>query len=102
MTLGVIGIGHIAEAIVTGLCTSPGWSEPILLSPRNAARAAALAERFPSAMVAADNQAVIDGSDRLILALRPQIATAVLSGLRVPPDQPVISLMAMMPEAALR
>ena len=53
-------------------------------------------------MVAADNQAVVDGSDRLMLALRPQIATAVLSGLRVPPDQPVISLMAMLPEAALR
>src|SRR5258708_30141052 len=99
---GVRGRGQVGGGGVAGACRSPGWSEPILLSPRNAAKAATLAERFPSARVAVDNQAVIDGSDRLILALRPQIAAGVLSGLRFRPDQPIISLMAMVPEAALR
>ena len=102
MTLGFIGIGHIASAVVTGLCTSPHWSEPVLLSPCNAARSRALAERFPSVRVAVDNQAAIDGSDRLFLALRPQIAAEVLGGLRIRSDQPIVSLMAMVPEAALR
>ena len=102
MTLGVIGVGHIASAVVTGLCTSPDWSEAILLSPRNPARAAALAARFPAVGIAADNQAVIDGCDRLVLALRPQDAAAALGGLRLPPDLPLVSLMAMIPAAALR
>jgi len=102
MTLGFIGVGHIAGAVVTGLSTSPGWSEPILLSPRSTTMAAALATRFPSVKVAADNQAVIDGCDRLILAVRPQVAAAVLGGLAIRPDQPILSLIGMVAEAELR
>jgi pyrroline-5-carboxylate reductase len=102
MTLGFIGIGHIASALVTGLCASPGWSEPILLSPRNRANAAALASRLAPVRVAADNQAVLDGSDSIVLALRPQQAPEALSGLRWRPDQPILSLMAMLPEASVR
>src|SRR5258706_12591590 len=102
MTLGIIGVGHIAGAVVTGLCTSSGWSEPILLSPRSAAMAAALAARFPSVTVAADNQAVIDGCDRLVLAVRPQVAAAVLDGLHFRPDQPILNLIGMGPEAEPR
>ena len=85
MTLGFIGVGHIAGAVITGLCTSPGWSEPILLSPRSTSMAAALAARFPLVSVAADNQAVIDGCGRLVLAVRPQVAATVLGVL----DDPV-------------
>jgi len=102
MTLGFIGVGHIAGAVVTGLSTSPGWSEPILLSPRSAAMAGALAARFPAVKVAADNQAVIDGCDRLVLAVRPQVAATVLGGLEIRPDQPIVSLIGMVPEADLR
>ena len=31
MTLGFIGVGHIASAMVTGLCTAQGWNEPVYL-----------------------------------------------------------------------
>ena len=102
MTLGFIGVGHIAGAMVTGLSTSPGWSEPILLSPRSAAMAASLAARFPAVTIAADNQAVIDGCDRLVLAVRPQVAAAVLGELSIRPDQPILSLIGMVSEAELR
>jgi pyrroline-5-carboxylate reductase len=90
---GVVGVGAIAEAIVAGACS--GDRPPaVLLSPRSRARAAALAERFPSVCVAADNQAVVDGSSVVVLALRPQDAGAVLGELSFPEGQPVISVMA--------
>jgi pyrroline-5-carboxylate reductase len=91
MTLGFIGTGTIAAAIVEGLSSaSPGYS--ILLSPRNEDVAARLAAQFDSVRVAETNQAVLDGSDTIVLAVRPQIAHDVLSSLRFRPDHRVISL----------
>ena len=90
---GVLGVGAIAEAIVMGAC-STGRAPTVLLSPRNATRAAALSERFASVGVGADNQAVVDGSSVVVLALRPQDAHAVLRELAFPEGQPVISVMA--------
>ena len=89
---GVVGVGAIAEAIVTGACTAER-PPTLLLSPRNAARAAALAERYPSVGVAPDNQAVVDGSAVVVLAVRPQDAGAVQE-LTFPEGQPVISVTA--------
>jgi len=67
---GVLGVGSIARAIVTGL--SDGVADPpsILLSPRGAAVSAELAGRHPRVEVAADNQAVLDGSSVVIVCLR--------------------------------
>jgi pyrroline-5-carboxylate reductase len=48
---GVLGVGAIAEAIVTGACAAD-HPPTVLLSPRNAARATALSERFASVGVA--------------------------------------------------
>jgi pyrroline-5-carboxylate reductase len=45
MTLGFVGTGTIAAAIVEGLCATPD-AGPILVSPRNADTAADLAARF--------------------------------------------------------
>src|SRR5918997_1806918 len=90
---GVLGVGAIAEAIVTGAC-SADQPPTMLLSPRNAARAAALSERFSSVGVGADNQAVIDRSSVAILAVRPQDAEAVLEEVTFREGQRVISLMA--------
>jgi pyrroline-5-carboxylate reductase len=74
MTYGIIGVGSIAAAIVTGLCEQAQDAPSIVLSPRNASRAADLAARFPTVHVAQSNQDVIDGSSVLILCLRPQEA----------------------------
>ena len=63
MRLGFIGTGTITTAMVTGLCTAAETPEHILVSPRNAERAAGLAEAFTQVAVAKDNQEVIDGSD---------------------------------------
>jgi pyrroline-5-carboxylate reductase len=95
MKLGFVGTGAITAAIVTGLNADGGGRDTILVSPRNADTAAELARRFPNVTVAASNQRVLDGSDIVILAVRPQVAAEVLSGLKFRPDHHVISLMAL-------
>jgi hypothetical protein len=59
--------------------------------------AAALAAKFPNVAVAESNQAVLDGSDVAMLAIRPQVTVEVLSDLKFRPDHQVISLMAITP-----
>lgn len=97
MRLGFVGTGTITAAILRGLKASPLADWPVLLSPRNAGLAAELAATLPGVLVAPDNQAVIDGADVVILAVRPQVAEAVLRGLRIGPAQTVISLIAATP-----
>ena len=89
MTLGFIGTGAIAAAMVEGLAP-----DRILLSPRGASVAADLAARFAGVTIAASNQAVVDGSDLVVLSVRPQVAEAVIRALRFRPGQKVLSLIA--------
>jgi pyrroline-5-carboxylate reductase len=46
MAYGVLGVGAIGAAIVTGLCENVEDAPEVLLSPRNAGIAAGLAQRF--------------------------------------------------------
>jgi len=94
MTYGVIGVGAIGAAIVTGLCDGVADAPAVVLSPRNPSRAAELAARFPTVRVAQTNQEVIDGSSVLLLCIRPQDARSVLPGLKFSSRQPVVSMMA--------
>jgi pyrroline-5-carboxylate reductase len=94
MTLGFVGTGAIATAIVTGLNSEGGARLTIRLSPRNAGVAAVLASRFENVSVCASSQEVLDGSETVVLAVRPQVAEEVLSGLRFSSGQIVISLVA--------
>lgn len=94
IVLGFVGTGTITASIVTGLCGGPGPSNRIWLSPRNADVAARLAATCSQATVAASNQQVLDRSDIVFLAVRPQIAHDVIRPLRFRPDHRVISLIA--------
>lgn len=94
MRLGFIGTGALTSAIVTGLRSPPELDVPVVLSPRNAATAADLAGRFADVRVAADNQAVLDACDTVMLAVRPQVAHEVLAELRFRADHEVVSLIA--------
>jgi pyrroline-5-carboxylate reductase len=91
MRLGFVGCGTITAAIVTGL-NAAGHGEAIVVSPRNAQVAAGLVRCFPNVTAAASNQAVLDACDVAVLAIRPQILSAVLTELRFRPDHQVISL----------
>jgi pyrroline-5-carboxylate reductase len=69
-TYGVLGVGSIARAVVTGLCEGVAEPPEVVLSPRGAATAAALAARFPNVRVAEDNQAVLDAAEVVLVCLR--------------------------------
>jgi pyrroline-5-carboxylate reductase len=102
MAYGVLGVGAIGAAIVTGLCENVDDAPEVLLSPRNAGIAAGLAQRFVTVDVAADNQAVVDDAPVVIVCVRPQVAQTVLAELRFPADRVVISTMAGVPVNALQ
>ncbi len=97
MTLGFIGTGNIASAMVTGLYASQAPPGKVLVSPRGVETALALAAAFPALDVAPDNQAVVDGSATVVLAVRPQDAKRILTPLRFRAEQRVISLLALTP-----
>ena len=98
--IGFIGTGNIASALVEGFCSAPD-AQAIVLSPRNRAKSAALAARFRSVTVAADNQAVVDAADTVFISVRPPVVEAVLSPLRFRAEQQIVSLAATCSLAAL-
>ena len=99
--LAVLGVGSIAEAIVTGLCAA-ATGRRIVLSPRGADRAARLAASHPNVRVATDNQAAVSAADTILLSLRVADARAVLPTLTFGPHQRVISVMPSLTVADLR
>lgn len=103
LCVGFVGVGAISSAIATAILDRP---EPVpsevLLSPRSAARSDALAARFPQARVATDNQAVVDGSDIVMIAVLPSQVVEICSTLQFRPDQIVIGVAAGWPPAQLR
>jgi pyrroline-5-carboxylate reductase len=92
--IGVIGVGALASAIVTGLCDGVERPPQVLLSPRGAEIAASLASRYPSVEVAPDNQSVADAAQVVLVCVRPQDAEAVLGGLELSAEHVVVSAVA--------
>ena len=92
--VGIIGVGTIAEALTIGLCGFGEQRAEILLSPRNETISNRLASRYSNVQIATDNQAVVDGSEIVVLAVRPQGTEEVLRPLQFRPDQHVLSLIA--------
>lgn len=92
MKLGFIGTGAITSAMVTGLRTAPAAACEIRVSPRNPDVAGNLAARFEGVSVGSSNQDVLDWCDTAVIAVRPQIAPAVLAELSFRPDHHVLSL----------
>ena len=101
MRLGFIGTGKISGALVEGFCTSSLRDSTILLSPRNEETSAKLAKKYPQVRKAISNQAVLDQSDILFIALRPAAAEAELKRLTFNERHTVISLIPLLPFAAL-
>ncbi len=94
MRIGFIGTGTITEAMVTGIVGSELAVSEIKVSPRNREIAERLAERFAIVKIAADNQEVVATADVAFLAVRPQIAEAVIRELEFRKGQTVVSVIA--------
>jgi len=90
MRIGVIGTGTIATATVQGIAAD---GHDILVSTRGRENAHHLCTAFEN-VDTAENQAVLDESNVVLLGLMPDVARAVLPGLAFRAQQRVISLMA--------
>jgi len=88
-SIGFIGTGEIASAMVRGLVDQ---GHQIIVSARNTKHSAALAGRYQEVSIA-DNQAVLDASDYVCLALMKEVASEVLPTLDFKSEQRIISVM---------
>ncbi|QFY62983.1 pyrroline-5-carboxylate reductase (plasmid) [Rhizobium grahamii] len=93
-SIGFVGTGAISEAMVRGLLREPPAVQEVHVSPRNSEIAARLAAEFSAVQIAPDNQAVVDRSEVVVLAIRPQIAEEVIRQLRFRAGQAVIGVVA--------
>ena len=101
--VGVVGVGTIAAAPVEAILTGPRRGDvEVVLSPRSPQRALDLDARFTAVRVAVDNQAVLDGTDVVVLAVLPRQVADVCAALRFRPDHVVASLAAGWPPSLLR
>ncbi len=94
LRLGFLGVGTLTEAVVTGLRTYNALTPAIHLSPRSERTSAELARRFQAVVREPSNEAVIDCSDIVCLAMRPQQLDEALALLRFRPEQIVTSFVA--------
>ena len=92
LNLGFIGIGKIATAVVTGLCTSEIRAAGIRISPRNEQNSRLLASKYENVERMASNQEVLDHSEIIFIALRPSQAEEILKGLVFRGNHTVVSL----------
>ncbi len=97
MTIGFVGTGAITDAVVTGLSKTEFRDTSIVLSPRSESVAARLAAANRNVSIASGNQDVLDRSDLVFLAVRPQIAEEVVRALQFRPNHHVISFVAATP-----
>lgn len=101
LKIGFIGTGAITDAMVRGLLSPHAAVPHVMVSLRSAETSARLAADFPAVLVSADNQAIVEGCDTVVLAIRPQIAEEVVRPLRFRDGQKVISLVAATGRPAL-
>jgi pyrroline-5-carboxylate reductase len=93
-SIGFVGTGAITEALVRGLLARPAFASRVVLSPRSADVAARLSVDFCEVVVAGDNQDVVDRSDIVFLAVRPQIVEEVVRNVNFASSQCVVSIVA--------
>ncbi|HET8730772.1 MAG TPA: pyrroline-5-carboxylate reductase [Moraxellaceae bacterium] len=101
-TIGFIGAGNMASALVGGL-VARGWS-PRSIALSDAVPAALQPHAARGHFTSADNLAVVDRADVLVLAVKPQVMSSVLQPLaeRMQARRPlIISIAAGIPVASI-
>jgi pyrroline-5-carboxylate reductase len=99
-SVGFVGVGDLALYTIRGWRRG-GYRGRILLSPRNRETAGLLASEC-ACEVAADNQAVVDGADLVVIATRPADCLAALEALEFGAGQVLVSVVAGIDSAELR
>lgn len=98
--IGFIGVGELALYTIRGIRLG-GYDETILLNPRNREKAQWLAQNL-DCEVLADNQAVVDQSDQVVIATRPPQCLETLQNLKFRTGQVLISVVAGIATADIR
>lgn len=98
-SVGIIGVGHLAGYLVEGLRRAD-HELTILLSRFKGDFTESLVERFAATAVA-DNQAVADGTDLVIVSTRPDEIVEACESISFRSEQTVVSTAAGVPLAAL-
>ena len=94
LRIGFIGGGNMAQAIVKGLLGAGHEALSLSVSEPDATQRERLGTLFSGINVAADNQAVADQSDILILAVKPQVMADVAKLLSIREESLLISIAA--------
>ena len=80
LTLGFIGAGNMASSLIAGLCADGYAAEKICASDLDAEKLDALSSRY-GITTSANNQAVVEKSQILVLAVKPQALRDVAIGI---------------------
>ena len=100
-SIGFLGVGTISEAVIRAMCARPGMADTLYLSPRSESRSRTLAEELDCCTRLDSNQAVVDASDIVVLAMRPQQFDEALAELAFRPDQVIASFIAATPPSGI-
>lgn len=93
-TIGFIGTGTIADALIQAFCQNDACSYQFILSPRNETTAKKICKNYPAhAKIADSMQEVIDRSEWIFLTLPSSAGEEVCSSLTFSPEKKVVSLM---------
>jgi pyrroline-5-carboxylate reductase len=100
--IGFVGAGNMAEALIRGLLRGHAHPDQIGASAPREERVGELASRY-QIRATTDNLALVDESEVVVLAVKPQIMRKVLDQIaeRMRPDALVISVAAGIPVAAI-
>ena len=100
-TLGFVGTGTLAEAVIRGLQQTEARTHRFLLSPRSEEKSRALAAAYDNSTRAESNAAVVAESDIVLLGVLPK-QIGLLGDLPFRADQTVVSFLAGVPLGTLR
>ena len=101
-TIGFLGAGNMAEALIRGLLRGHADAKDIVASGPREERMAELAGRYAIATTT-DNGSLVERSEIVVLSVKPQIMRKVLDQVaeKLRPDALVVSIAAGIPIAAI-
>ena len=96
MDIGIIGMGHLGKATLTGLLRGGTAPENLIVTARTEEAQKTLEEKYPGVAVTTDNREAALKAGTVIIILRPQDAAGVLDELKGLDlsDKTIISFMA--------
>ena len=93
LSIGFIGAGNMASALIGGLCDSGFDANDLYVADLDKKKSSALSDAF-AVNSCDDNQSLLNCSDVVVLAVKPQVMKSVLQDLTTKPGQLFLSIAA--------